>query len=474
MIHLTFDKTGTASYNVEVIDTGSGITSGFTVHGFRIDEETQQAYIVATNAPLWAQETTSLQVMKQWQDQLNHSADTITVYLTAADQDGTVRRLQEVQLGEGNDWQHRWDNLPKYWQDGTPIQYNVEEAYIPGYYNKVELVDSFTTTTASWQKTTSLQNGKTYILANADGKYLSTSSTAADSAFAWVDADTAKSSALARWKVTASGSTYQLTNEAGQILTLYYGNGSPTDYFAYTTQRNDNYYKQLLSYSTSGSSIRLYFDRPNSTTNYYVGTMMDNGKLRFSTSSGSAVLFTPEVLTETTTTVPVTAGWAYQIDNIPLEKETSLTVQKNWDYGYQQPGTQHEQAQVTVKLLADGKDTGRTVTLSLKNGWKETFRGLPYTNADGEIISYTVEESWNTPDWIPSYGEVSSSGSSPPTYSTTITNLYRWGQGGPALPSTGTQARMLYILCGAGIMLVSLVYGFILRRKRRKRVTHGP
>ena len=48
---------------------------------------------------------------------------------------------------------------------------------------------------------------------------------------------------------------------------------------------------------------------------------------------------------------------------------------------------------VTVRLLADGEDTGRTLELSSANGWTGTFRDLP-KNSDsaGTAIHYTTEE----------------------------------------------------------------------------------
>ena len=142
---------------------------------------------------------------------------------------------------------------------------------------------------------------------------------------------------------------------------------------------------------------------------------------------------------------------------------------KQWDYAKLPTGTEHEKAQVTVKLLADGKDTGRTVTLTLRNGWTDTFRGLPYEDSSGRPIVYTVEEIWKNEDWLPYYGEVIASNSSPPTYSTTVTNKHRLGVGGPQLPATGSPARMLCILCGSAVMLGSLVYGMVARRKRERR-----
>ena len=47
---------------------------------------------------------------------------------------------------------------------------------------------------------------------------------------------------------------------------------------------------------------------------------------------------------------------------------------------------------VTVRLLADGADTGKTVTLSDANSWTNTFSGLDKYKADGTAIVYTVKE----------------------------------------------------------------------------------
>jgi hypothetical protein len=158
---------------------------------------------------------------------------------------------------------------------------------------------------------------------------------------------------------------------------------------------------------------------------------------------------------------------AFRITNSPLDEETSVTVHKVWDYGFIAPGKDHEQLQVTVALLTNGVNSGRTVTLNLRNNWRGTFSGLPYKDSKGNVISYTVEERWNNNDWIPYYGEIEVVNGDPPTYTTTITNVYRRGTGAE-LPSTGSAARLAYILCGGSIMLTSLVYGIGLRRKRER------
>jgi hypothetical protein len=51
------------------------VSKGFTVHGFRIDDESQTALIVATNAPEWVTETTSVYVEKKWDDRVDHTYD---------------------------------------------------------------------------------------------------------------------------------------------------------------------------------------------------------------------------------------------------------------------------------------------------------------------------------------------------------------------------------------------------------------
>ena len=472
IIAVTIDKQGQASYSVELMAEGNaGVSAGFTVHGFRIDEQTQKAYIVATNAPEWVEETTGVWAFKKWADGQNHSGEAVTVYLTVTDPDGTVRRLQEAQLSSENNWKHRWENLPKYAQDGvTPIQYGVEEAYISGYFSKVSQTESFSVTTTVWATASSLEKGKTYILKTSSG-YLSTLNSNSDTGFQWVSEETAKNSPLALWTVSTSGNNVKLTNGANQTLTFYYNGGSsgyPTDFFA-STGSETNESKQYFRAVSANGGLRFYYDGADGRDYYLVSGMTDAKKFNYSTTASNGLVFTPITKTVTTTTEELD-GWGFEIVNTPLQEETSVTVTKTWDYGKASAGNLHEQAQVTIALLANGKGTGRTVTLSLKNKWTDTFRGLPYKDDNGNVIVYTVEETWDNQDWLPYYGPVTVVNGRTPTYTTTVTNRYRIGMGGPELPSTGSFARINYMLCGGAIMLASLVYGIGTRRKRERRM----
>ncbi|MBQ9036214.1 MAG: BspA family leucine-rich repeat surface protein, partial [Erysipelotrichaceae bacterium] len=48
--------------------------------------------------------------------------------------------------------------------------------------------------------------------------------------------------------------------------------------------------------------------------------------------------------------------------------------------------------EITVHLLADGKDTGKTLVLNEKSEWKGSFFNLPYTDEEGNRIHYSVLE----------------------------------------------------------------------------------
>ena len=70
-------------------------------------------------------------------------------------------------------------------------------------------------------------------------------------------------------------------------------------------------------------------------------------------------------------------------------RRISVPVTKRWEDDNDRLGIRP--ASITVKLRADGADTGKTLTLNSENGWSGSFAGLPeYEN--GQKIAYTVEE----------------------------------------------------------------------------------
>ena len=469
VIQLTLDKNGLNSYGAIILEETDKngnkvpVSHGFTLHGFRIDEENQSAYIVITNAQNWVTETTSVYVEKKWNDTENHTQDSVTVYLNVTDSDGTVRRIREIVLSEENEWKYSWINLPKYVIDSETqtesdvlVKYSVSEAYKQGYLPTVEKLENGTYIKEMWSESEGFVNGETYVLKTSQG-YLSTVA-ANSNTLCFVDEASAKNSDLALWKATVSSGMVKLTNLSGQSLN-YYSSGSTRRFDATTGSTSS----QNLSTTTYSGGIRLSYKSGYRT--YYFGSLNNSNYATATTSSSSALMFYPMAKTVTTTVVKLD-GYGYAITNTPLTTETSLKVTKRWDY----PGGDmafYEKEQVTIKLLANGVDTGRTETVSLKSNWTAVFNGLPYLDEEGNPIVYTVMESWDTLDWIPTYGPITVIDGDIPTYETTITNTYRW-TGSYELPGTGGIGLPIYILCGLILVFGPFVYGFGLRRRYKR------
>lgn len=477
IICLTIDKNGIASYSVEVRENADGeLSPGFTVHGVKIDEETQQAFLIATNAPETITEATSVTVNKIWDDDKDHSADYITVYLTVTDPDGTVRRIREVILSAENNWQYTWENLPKTDADGNIVQYGVSESTVPGYVSRVEITegppggdssDGEGSGPGDVTAVGSFQNGQTYLLSTRFGWL-----TANNNQLGLVtNQQTAAGSDSALWVATVNGDgTVTLTNKRGQ--TLYYDNYTFKAGSSPGTYKNlrfaDN---RLYCYINHGgwSETQYPIDDDNVPSN-----LTYNHVLYTTNNSAQALVITPQALggspPEPEPEPPPDSGGGdkhFQITNTPAgQAVTSLTVHKIWDVGDLGDASLYEKLVVQIRLLANGVDAGLTGQLSLKNGWVYTFQDLPLYDSGGQMVVYTVEEQFISEDWIVHYGNVISSGGSSPTYTVNVTNTYRTG--GPMLPATGTAARLYFVLCGASIMLGTLVYGFALRRKRKR------
>ena len=480
LIKITLDKTGLNSDGAVILEETDEngnkipITNGFTVHGYQVDEEEQAAYLAITNAQNWVQHTTSVYVEKKWNDNENHTYDSVTVYLQVTDSDGTVRRIREISLSEENNWKYEWANLPKYLRDSVtkeesdvPVQYSVAEAYVPGYQQGITVLQSGTFTEEYWSEATQFTNGGDYILKTSEGKYLSIDPSNNDKLIL-VDEATAKSSNLALWHVTTSTNNIKLENVTAK-RSINFNNTNNNRYFNLTATSNAS--SQNLQHAEYSNGFVFYYPVTTSngwwgqtTTNYYLSSL-SNGNAGTTTTQSSALVFFPMQKKTTTSNIEFD-GYGYRVTNTPLSSETAVKVVKRWDHPTNDTSL-YEKEQVTLKLYANGVDTGRTETVSLKNNWTVTFSGLPYYDETGEAIAYTVVETWTNKDWIPIYGEVKAVAGTIPTYEISVTNRYRWVDAFE-LPSTGGIGFPLYILIGLILISTPFVYGLSLRRRYRK------
>lgn len=69
--------------------------------------------------------------------------------------------------------------------------------------------------------------------------------------------------------------------------------------------------------------------------------------------------------------------------------KTSIQVTKAWDDNNDKDSKRP--ISVTIKLLADGRETGNTLVLTKENRWTGTFTGLDEYK-DGKKIVYTIKE----------------------------------------------------------------------------------
>ena len=463
LISVHIDRLGNAVYDVEMIEeldeNGNPIpiANGFTAYGFRFDEETHHAYLVVTNAEKWVEETTEVTAVKKWADTKDHSGDAVTVYLTVTDPDGTVRRLQDMVLSQEDNWQHTWTNLPKYQQDGvTPIDYGVEEALVPGYYDTVERADEIKVETVAWEAVgRTYSSGETYLL-QASGGYLS--GVAGAETLALVNEATAKSSPLAQWTITGSGTSLKLVNGDGQILTFQ--NSGTRRFYTSKSQTNIQGFG-FKDVNNQQQQFRLYYD---TTQDRYFSGVGNDGYGSQNTRENNGTTFTLVKKTVTSTTKPA-ENLTYLVTNTPLDRATSVTVGKVWNTDQGGAGT-YETLDITIRLFADGKDTRHTVNLNLQNGWTDVFQNLPYADTTGKVIEYTVEEVVPGENWKPSYALHTDTSGQTPTYTIAVTNTYEDSRTSVELPSTGSAARMLHGFLGGGLMLLALAAAVLLRRKR--------
>lgn len=345
-------------------------TDGFDILFSDANEATQLLSIILTNQKETTEETgsTNVRVSKAWAENSENIPDSITVYLTA---DGALTG-KSAALTKANDWTYTWTGLPKSNDGINDIVYSVREVPVPGFSSVISAPQDLNDT-ENWLKTDALRDGDTFIFVDTQsGNALSANS----SSFIWITQTQAKNDSSAQWTSIADGMGFYLENGDGYRITL---NGTS----GFTPELNGNkilYYYNSKLFAQNGN-VYYYFDS-DALANSLDGLEFDLYKKSTSDLSGTLL---------TITNTP-----------IPESSQTYLNVKKAWSDG----DTEHINDSITVHLYADGKDTGRTLTLNRNNGWAGTFDGLLYLNSEnGETINYTVTEDVFS-GYITEYSEV--------------------------------------------------------------------
>ncbi|ORJ33408.1 adhesin [Streptococcus oralis subsp. tigurinus] len=166
---------------------------------------------------------------------------------------------------------------------------------------------------------------------------------------------------------------------------------------------------------------------------------------------------------EYTSTVTTDKDGKYTVTNTHAPEKTSVKGHKIWKDEENKDGIRP--ASITVKLLADGKDTGKTAVASEATGWTYEFTDLDRYK-DGQAIEYSVVE-------VPVDGYTSE------VEGFNITNTHtpekptpgkpnEPGKPGPKpqLPNTGEKASSAAVVAGLALMAVTGGLYFVSRKNK--------
>ena len=163
-----------------------------------------------------------------------------------------------------------------------------------------------------------------------------------------------------------------------------------------------------------------------------------------------------------TSTITTEKEGKYTITNKHTPLKTTVKGKKIWKDEDNKDGIRP--ASITVKLLADGKETGQTATVSETSGWTYEFTGLDRYQ-EGREIAYTVEEV-NVPDGytasVEGYNITNTHTPEKPTPGKP--NEPGNPKKGGKLPNTGSESNQAALV--AGFALLGLGTGFLARRKK--------
>ena len=167
-------------------------------------------------------------------------------------------------------------------------------------------------------------------------------------------------------------------------------------------------------------------------------------------------------MTEYKATITTDKDGKYTITNEHTPEKTAVKGHKIWKDEDNKDGIRP--ASITVKLLADGKETGQTATVSETSGWTYEFTGLDRYQ-EGKEVAYTVVEV-NVPDGytasVEGYNITNTHTPEKPTPGKP--NEPGKPKKGGELPNTGSEPNQVALV--AGIALLGLGTGFLARRKK--------
>ncbi len=400
---LTLSDLAPGTYMVK--ETGAELP-GYTVettygvnNGEAVVESGKTAEVEISNK--YTPETTSVSGTKTWEDNNNQDdarPDSITIRLLA-----NGKEVDTKNITAADKWAWTFKDLPKY-ENGEEITYTITEDVVEGYTTDVNGYDVTNThtpgktsvaVTKAWNDDNN-QDGKrptsVTVRLLADGEDTGKSvelSEANNWSDTFKDLDEKKAGKAIVYTVEeaeVAGYTVAITGDAKTGFTVTNTHKTETTDISGTKTWSDN--NNQDGARPDSITIRLLangkeVDTKNITAaDKWAWTFKDLPKYE----NGEEITYT---ITEDVVEGYTTDVNGYDVTNTHTPGKTSVAVTKAWNDDNNQDGKRP--TSVTVRLLADGEDTGKTVELSEANNWSGTFKDLDEKKA-GKVIVYTVEE----------------------------------------------------------------------------------
>jgi len=392
------DEVSTRTVSITAHDNGDGT--------LRFDKVIQKNRTTVDKAEFTnTYETTSVSGTKSWSDADNQDGirpNKIKINLLA---DGVKVNSQEVRPDANGNWTYSFTDLQKYKEKGQLIDYTVEEEPVTGYnvtttktVNGYDILNTHTPETISingikhWDDNNN-QDGKrpASITVNllADGNvYASKTVTAASNwKYNFTDLPKYKAGKEIKYKVeevavadyTTKVEGYDIYNTHTPETTSISGTKTWNDANDQDGKRPKSIKVNLLA---NGKVVQTKEVTAADNWSYAFNDLpvYEEGKV------GQKLTYTisEEAVKDYTTVIDKT-----NITNSYTPGKIGVSVTKIWDDADNQDGIRPEK--ITVKLLADGQDTGKTATLSADNNWTQSITGLD-EKKDGKAIEYTWAE----------------------------------------------------------------------------------
>lgn len=476
--NLDADKGGTPIKYTVVEVTVNGYTSevtGDAASGFTI-----------TNS--YSPETVDVKATKNWEDANNQDGKRptkITINLLA---DGKKVDSKEVQAAADGTWTVEFTKLAKY-KAGKEIKYTVTEEAVAEYESTIT---DFTITnkyapkeidykvTKVWNDANN-QDGKRpesvtvqlyKKVGNADpvaveGKKLTLTAKEKTDDNTWVASFTNLPQYEAGKEITYSIKEVDVpagyeSSVTGQVVTNTYNPEtvvlSGTKVWKDNNNQDGKRTRSVKVQILNGDKVVQELEVSEKT-----GWKFESKKLP-KYENGKEIKYTVKetAMTEYKATITTDKDGKYTITNEHTPEKTAVKGHKIWKDEDNKDGIRP--ASITVKLLADGKETGQTATVSETSGWTYEFTGLDRYQ-EGKEIAYTVEEV-NVPDGytasVEGYNITNTHTPEKPTPGKP--NEPGKPKKGGELPNTGSESNQVALV--AGIALLGLGTGFLARRKK--------